>query len=394
MNILIVDDEKAIQLLLKDFISEMEGAYNVILASNGKEALDIFIKEKIEIIIADVKMPVMDGLELLKKVKEIDDFVEVIVISGVSELSMDIEALKNNAIDFLLKPIYLEGLEVAVVRAEKQIEFKSKLKEKIKYLEELVDKKTRELIESEKIAAIGRLEQGLFHNISTPISSINVLSQYILSSLKSKLTEMPKQKIFLEELIEKVANINRACVSTTKIIKNFMLKSRNEQQLDMEKNSLAELLKTEMQFLDANISFKHNVEKVIKIDETVPDVNIIYSDFSQTFYNLVNNALDAMENVDKKVLTVELAHDDNNIYIKVGDTGVGISEDIKDKIFDPFFTTKSKKDIDKNELVGTGLGLSECYKMMKPYNARIDIRNNKDKGVTVSIVLPKKGNAA
>ncbi|MFQ6617778.1 MAG: sensor histidine kinase, partial [Fidelibacterota bacterium] len=123
--------------------------------------------------------------------------------------------------------------------------------------------------------------------------------------------------------------------------------------------------------------------------ENIPRIKGLYSDFSQSFNNLIKNAIDAMYRSDKKVLTVETGFDGENILVKIGDTGYGISEENIPKLFSPFFTTKPLVGEQKaNEPTGSGLGLSVTKQILSRYGAKIDVESKVNVGTTFTVKIP------
>lgn len=142
-KILLVEDEEAIVRVLARSL-KYDG-YEVVTAGNGQEGLEIYAAEKPDIVLTDIKMPVMDGLELLKKVKEQSPETEVIIITGHGDLDSSIEALQHDASDFINKPVVDEALSIALKRAEGKIEIRKKLEEYTTNLEDKISEATREI---------------------------------------------------------------------------------------------------------------------------------------------------------------------------------------------------------------------------------------------------------
>jgi anti-anti-sigma factor len=118
-KILIIDDEKPTLAMFRLFLKAY--GYEVLLAENGLEGLEIFRREKPPIVLTDIKMPGLDGLEVLRQVKEIDPRAEVIVISGHGDMELAMRALQLNASDFLSKPVQKSELDIALKRAEERL---------------------------------------------------------------------------------------------------------------------------------------------------------------------------------------------------------------------------------------------------------------------------------
>ena len=118
-KILVIDDEKSTLSMFRLFLRAY--GYKVLTAEKGETGLDIFKKEKPSIVLTDIKMPEMDGLEVLKQIKEIDPRTEVIVITGHGDMALALEALNQNATDFINKPIQKSDLDSALKRAEERL---------------------------------------------------------------------------------------------------------------------------------------------------------------------------------------------------------------------------------------------------------------------------------
>ena len=158
-KILLVDDEEGIRKVLG--ISLSDSGYNVVTAENGEQALSLFKKIKPSIVLTDIKMPGMDGIELLQKIKQANPDTEVIMITGHGDMDLAIKSLKYEAVDFVTKPINDDVLEIALKRARDKIFMRQKLKEYTENLEDLVREKSARLIEVERQVAVGQAVEGL-----------------------------------------------------------------------------------------------------------------------------------------------------------------------------------------------------------------------------------------
>ncbi len=143
MKILVIDDEASTRDLLK--ISLESDGYTVFVAEDGPKGLEIFARELPSMVLTDIKMPGMDGIEVLRRVKEQSLDTEVIVITGHGEMDLAIQALQFKASDFINKPISDESLAVALRRAEEKIWLRNKLRGYIENLEKLIKDTTGEL---------------------------------------------------------------------------------------------------------------------------------------------------------------------------------------------------------------------------------------------------------
>ena len=147
-NILIVDDElgvrESLRMILKD-------KYNLFIHSAGKEALESVRKNHIDVALLDIKMPQMDGIELLKKIKKIDPDIRVVMVTGYGTLDTAVEAIRTGAVDYICKPFDKNKLEEVIIKEMKKRTQRMEEKKKLAHLETIkknVDKNIKELYSS------------------------------------------------------------------------------------------------------------------------------------------------------------------------------------------------------------------------------------------------------
>lgn len=145
-KILLIDDEPSALKMLRLILSALK--YTVFTAESGEEGLETFRKKSPTLVLTDIRMPGMDGIEVLKRLKEIDPKAEVIVVTGHGDMELAIQALQHNASDFINKPIGREALEVALRRAEEKIALRRKVDDYTQQLEIRVQEATRQLEKS------------------------------------------------------------------------------------------------------------------------------------------------------------------------------------------------------------------------------------------------------
>jgi PAS domain S-box-containing protein len=235
------------------------------------------------------------------------------------------------------------------------------------------------MMNEQKLASIGQLATGIAHNLNTPISII--LSNAELLALKH--SDSPE----LDKIIRQADRMSE-------IINNLLTKSKQEQIQHPQDLNLNDLIENELEFMNSNLEFKHNVEKEYKFASHLPNIKAIYSDFSQSILNILQNAVDAMYQRDDKKLTLQTRVEDGFIYLSIADTGCGIDEGDLNKLFDPFFSTKpSPLERKGNEPTGTGLGLSTVYNLLTPYGVEIKINSKAGIGTEMVLKIPVNGPA-
>lgn len=162
-SLLLVDDEAAIRTVLGLLLEDM--GYAVTLAESGEAALELLEAVAPAIVVTDVRMPGMDGLALLKAIKQALPETEVIMLTGHGDMNLAVASLRLGAGDFLTKPVAENALEVALQRAQERIAMRRALRQYTTQLETLVQQRTQELIATERFAAVGEAAASLAHAI-------------------------------------------------------------------------------------------------------------------------------------------------------------------------------------------------------------------------------------
>ena len=240
-----------------------------------------------------------------------------------------------------------------------------------------------QLMQSDKLAAIGLLSAGIAHELNNPLSAVKLafsLLESQMATLKKRLNGNPvvsdsaDGKLF-RDMQEFIQQGQQCANSMAQIVTNIRTFSRSDKGFSNPENI--------NQIIDSVIAVVWNaVKNKVKIDKQysdLPPVRCNAQQLGQVFLNLLVNASQAMDK--NGVITIRTARDGKNISIKISDTGSGIPQEVMDKIFDPFFTTKGAEE-------GTGLGLSITKDIIKKHNGDITVESIVGKGATFTILLP------
>ncbi|OEY66572.1 ATP-binding protein [Marinobacter sp. X15-166B] len=260
-------------------------------------------------------------------------------------------------------------------------------------LNEQLERVNRQLLQSEKMAAIGQLAAGVAHEINNPIgyvySNLQSLDRYLVdmfrltdaigsASTQEELEEL-KQSIdyeFLRGDLEDLVAESREGIERVKTIITTLMDFTHA---DEEEFKLADIhwgINTTLSVINNEIKYK---AEVVKDFGDLPLVSCIISQINQVILNLLANAAHSIEGFGK--IIVRTRHESNYVVIDVEDTGKGISQEHINKVFDPFFTTKPIGE-------GTGLGLSLSFSIVEKHNGRIDVTSTPGKGTCFRIILP------
>jgi PAS domain S-box-containing protein len=222
----------------------------------------------------------------------------------------------------------------------------------------------RELIHSEKLAALGRFSSGIAHEIRNPLANIHASAQFAL--LKFDVDK--KMKKHLKIMLRNTETANR-------IIKE-LLDFASPRRVHLSEENIENVINIVCELVNSRCR-NHNIKLIKKIKKKLPLTNINKEKLEEAFLNFISNSIDAMPGGGK--LVVSAYRKDKNIVISFEDTGEGIHPDLMDNIMEPFFTTKRK---------GTGLGLSLAHQIIKSHNGNLAISSKVGSGTTIEITFP------
>jgi signal transduction histidine kinase len=371
-NILLVDDEAGIRKVLGISLADL--GYSVHTAGNGEEALAVMDDIRPSIVFTDIKMPGMDGIELLKTIKTRFPETEIIMLTGHGDMDLAIESLKFRATDFITKPISDDALIVALERATERIELQRQLKAYTENLEHLVEEKSRQLIEAERLAAVGETVTGLSHTIKNIAGGLDG-GMFVLE----KGIEL-EDGAYLRQGWELVrANVDR--------IKTLSLDLLNFAKTDRLEYRLVDPGRPAREVIDLMKS-KAEANGLVLILEAAPELAPVKMDSTgihQCLLNLVTNAIDAcvatepVNETQRITLSVDAA-DDGGVCYRVADTCCGMDEPTQEKLFQRFFTTKGQR--------GTGIGLMLTRTIVERHGGTVHVSSAPGEGACFTIHLP------
>ncbi|WP_300461531.1 hybrid sensor histidine kinase/response regulator [Desulfobacula sp.] len=367
VSILIVDDEEDIRDILE--IALMDIGYVVFLAENGEKAFEIFKSKQPDIVITDIKMPVMNGIELLRQIKRENPATEVLMITGHGDMDLTIRSLKYEAIDFITKPINVDILEIAVEKAVEKIISRQKLLEYTQKLELLILEKSKM---ADHLSSLGLMIGTISHNIKGLLTNLDGGVYVVRSGLKKKDTNTVQEGVdLLEQAIERIK----------KMIMDILLYSKerklNRTVIDT-RGFMGQIKQTiELKLKGTGIAFHCNdtqCPETMRLDEEF---------FMAALINILDNAIDAcLADGDKKehVIRFEILKKTDQLVFHIHDNGCGMDTQTKEKIFNLFFSSKGTK--------GTGFGLYISNSIIKQHGGSIHVMSKKGKETDFKIILP------
>jgi two-component system sensor histidine kinase/response regulator len=382
-KILVVDDDPLNILIVKDVLSSQ---HELAVAMSGAEALKKLEFFTPDIVLLDIMMPNLDGYEVAKLIRKKfpDSHIKIIFISAKMNLRDRLEGYETGADDYITKP-YDDGELLAKIRLfiklkqtqDNLVESKKHLEILNNTLEEKVRLRTDQLIEAEKLSSIGKYAAGIVHNLNNPLAAVIGYSQLIMNS--PKMQQHP-------EFIKWLGKIIQSSDLMKDIIASILTKGKAENSIAEQEIDMNEVLHVLIDILNANYFFKNQVELKLNFGE-IPKIQGVYIHFSQSFGNIINNAVDSMFESPNKILNITTKRIDNKVIVEIKDTGCGIPKANLEKIYDPFFTTKPLN-TSSDRPSGTGLGMASSKQMLEAYQCEIQIESEVGVGTLFRILIP------
>ncbi|MCP4719056.1 MAG: response regulator, partial [Desulfobacteraceae bacterium] len=382
-TILLVDDEEGIRNVLD--ITLTHAGFRVLLASDGDKGFNAFKTQKPDIVITDIKMPGIGGIELLKQIKQISPDTEVIMITGHGDMDLAVKSLQYEAADFITKPIDSAELELSVKKAVDRMSINHNIKAHMDDLEGLIRDKDREIDESQSLATIGQTVAGMSHVIKNIAGGLKGSSFILEQGIENENREyLVKGWEMMKGNIDKITNLSLDLLNYAKTSRlNFKQVDPNHPVMELVDFLNPRAVEQKIKFVLSPLHEKSGEKLSIPMDS-----DAVYN----ALFNLITNAFDAFdkndafdtgdafnteensENKDRadKEVSVSVEKELGWIVYRVEDNGEGMDENISQSLFKKFITTKGAH--------GTGFGLMTTKKIIDEHNGLIFFETRKGKG--------------
>ncbi|WP_455142873.1 PAS domain-containing protein [Candidatus Hodarchaeum mangrovi] len=234
-----------------------------------------------------------------------------------------------------------------------------------------------ELVEKNKLAAVGQLAAGVAHELNTPLANINLIIEYLLSVADDQQAPLEQDK--LKKELGDVKMQALLCIKIVQELLQFSRKIHLSPSKFILKSQIQDLINSTFfitEFSEKNITFIPEIEDQIEI---IGDKSLLH----QAFQNILKNAVDSFnESIDrKKMIHITAVKEADKIIINFKDNGTGIKKEDLSRVFEPFFTTKIIGH-------GTGLGLSIARGIIEKHKGKIKVSSIHKEGTNVEIILP------
>jgi len=369
IEILLVDDEADIREVLEIALRDL--GYDVLVAADGEQALRIFQAQSPPLVLTDIKMPSMDGIELLKRIKRENPECEVIMITGHGDMNLAIKSLKHAATDFITKPINVDALEISLKRAHDKIITREKLKAYTQNLEILIREKT-EL--QDNLSALGLMIGSISHGIKGLLTGLDGGVYLVNAGIKNK--DLNRVQEGWEIILLMIGRIR-------KMAGDILLHAK---QRDLEKKTVDLLsFADEVAGMVALKMEKHDIAFIRDFDAHAGKCSIDAAYVTTALINILENAIDACAKnnpAKSRQITFSLKADKRHVVFTVADNGIGMDAKTRNQIFSLFFSSKGRK--------GTGLGLFISNKIICEHDGTIRFDSAVGRGSTFIVKIPKE----
>lgn len=351
-KILVIDDNPGIVDLIRKMLGDKD--FQVSVALDGKTAIGKAILDVPELVLLDLKLPDVPGEEVLKKLKEIDKDIAIVVITGYGGEQVAVDMMRKGAIDFLSKPleheVLLRSVKNALEMRDAQIE----------------DRRF------DRYPSLEKFFPFLAHEIRNPLHAISGALAIIQrrSDLKDEL--LGQSIRIIDEEVKHLNEFVQECL-------NFVRPPNMVRFMGME---IKEVISVVISIISHMLESESKKIRIVRdIDPDLPKIYADYEEIKQAFLNIVKNAFEAMPEGGEFIIKAYPKSDSpKHIEITFIDNGIGIQQKNLNNIFNPFFTTK---------LRGTGLGLVICRRIIvERHHGKISIQSEEKEGTTVRVELP------
>ena len=374
-RLLVVDDEP-LALNLVDRVFESESDIDVHSTTSPEQGLEFATSHEVDLVITDQRMPGMDGLQFLARIREIRPRALRIVLTAYPDISVAQKAINEGLIyRFVLKPWAPEEMKLTVRRA---LETK-RLSDEHERLVTRLKTSYEELVRAEHMAALGRLSLSLGHELGNAVNPLlanvellEIALGQLLSALRSSDRAAPGD--VGDAALQSVSAIHSASAQLAALIRGIQSYGIRAKPAPFDIN---QSVLSAVQLLAHHFRDRIRLERDLR---AVPMVLCRGSEMTQVVLNLFGNAVDAVKGVPDPIIQVRTWHEDRTVKLQVADNGAGIDPAIVPRLFQPFATTKASS--------GSGLGLSICRGIVENHGGSIEAASPGGSGARFTVALP------
>jgi signal transduction histidine kinase len=368
IRLLLVDDETEFRNTLAKRL--LKRGLQARQAADGESCLATLASQPADVVVMDVMMPGMHGIDALSAIKQRHHETEVILLTGNANTQDGVAGIKSGAFDYLTKPVEFDHLLGKIVQAYDKIVSDREQKAAKAYKARI----EQQMIATERLAALGTLAAGVAHEINNPLAIINESAGYLRTVLKkNELAEIP-HRASIDKALEKI----ETGVKRARTITHQLLADVGKHEPVLTEVDLPALVGETARLIRRDADRKR-IQVNLEADCDPPTLWADPNQIRQVLINLLNNAMHATEEGGR--ITVRLQRTDAGVAIEIVDSGTGIPKENLDRIFEPFFSTKAPGK-------GTGLGLFVSRDIIEKAGGELAVESCLGEGSCFRIHLP------
>jgi two-component system, sensor histidine kinase and response regulator len=396
-TLLIVDDEdgprQSLRFIFKD-------DYEVLMAGDGRSAIELAQSQKIDVAICDIRMAGMSGIEVLERLKFVDPNIEVVMMTAFETTDTMRQALRLRACDYINKPFDLSTIRAAVSNAMQRRSLEGEIHENAEKLQQLMGELQNQKMEEQMAHTRGEIYASIIHDINGPLTVISgfvqLMHQRIGNATRLELEDLEFVKDRLKTITRQVTN----CIEISRRYLGFLRRQTD----DIPRVGVNQLLVDLNHLVRVHPSRQQNHFTIHSLPEDLA-VRMNGTDFIQVVLNLTTNAFQCSQDPHKVTIEVCSHHEplDLSVFkdgphdrllnvegflntpplleVAVRDTGPGIPPEVVPKIFQAYFTTKGQRQ-------GTGLGLNIVQRLVREAKGALHLHTEPGAGTRFAVYLP------
>jgi two-component system sensor histidine kinase/response regulator len=370
LKVLVIDDEPGIRSgvtrILGNFhvtypFMDEDYTFEVIAAASGEDGLTIIERDKPDILLLDNKLPGMQGVDVLEKIREKKYDIAIAMITSYASLDVAIRATRDGATDFIPKPFTPQELKSSIENISKQL-----------YLKKVTHRLNQE---GKKVRY--QFLSVLSHELKAPL---NALEGYLrMMQEKQAGDKIDDYTNHIDRSLQRVQGMRNLIMDLLDFTKIRLEKKEEKiQEIDLAEVAKGAIVTVQPYAIQMEVTINLDVRNNPVIMADPEDMDIIFN-------NLISNAVKYNRFGGKVNITIE--SNDTDVILGFSDTGIGISEDDKGNLFTEFMRVKNEK---TKNISGSGLGLSIVRKVIDLYHGEIKVDSTPDVGTLFTVRLPKK----
>jgi signal transduction histidine kinase len=387
MKILLADDDSITLRMLETTLRRLNA--EVICAQDGNRAWELIRSEKPDIALLDWMMPGLEGLDIVKRLKNepLQKFIYLILLTSNDRTEDITLGLDSGANDYITKPFDKDELKSRIAVGARVVEYENRLErmnaELRKYsseMEALALERAQQLVQADRMVTLGTMAAGIAHEINNPLTviqgNIKLIKRVWTQDVNPIFQAAEQERKFgigSKSIMELLASLEKSSIRMRNIIdgmRNFAHGKGGEIDVIAPRSCVEDAMEICLP------KTKTKVEVVTEIAEIPFQTRANAVQITQVLVNLIGNAVDALAGTpEAKIIIRVAANEKSHVVFSVVDNGPGIPKENLEKLWNPFFTTKPMGE-------GTGLGLFICKSIMEQHGGRLWVESEPGKGAT------------